>query len=103
MTVSQNVVDVLAAFTAVLYAAGVGWVNYHPALAEIRDLDWFLVVIGMILIGLHLATRHGAYFLLHFLASATLFGAPMIAAVILGRTAARRRNRLEAEARRLEE
>lgn len=104
ISLSLDAINILAAVIACGYAGLVGWWNYSPNTRDIaRDLDWLLVACGVGLIALHMLAKHGAALFLSLLATILLFGLPMMIAVIMARRAAARRERIEAEARRLEE
>lgn len=104
VTISRDTVHVLAALLAAGYALFVAWLNYHPQTRqEARQFDFVLVMGGCGLIGLHLLAKHGERLFLSYLGSCLLFGLPMILAVTVARWRAGRRERREAEARRIEE
>ena len=104
ITLSRDTVHILAAITAVGFALFAAWLNWWPPVRQAAHKhDWAMVAGGCGLIGLHLLLKHGEALFLSYLGSLVLFGLPMTASVLLVRWSVLRRERIEAEARRIQD
>ena len=77
-------VIVISFFVAVAYAVLVAWLNNHPRYGEFwRQHEWIEVVIGSLMIAVTVWTLIGLLAFLILLGVYVVFGAPMIAAVLV--------------------
>ena len=104
ITLSRDTTHILAAIMAVGYALFAAWLTWWPPTRKAaHEHSWVLVAGGCGLIGLHLLAKHGDGLFLSYLGSLALFGFPTTSSVLLVRWSVLRRERVEAEARRIQE
>ncbi len=85
ITASWPFIIALAFFVAVAYAVLVAWLNNHPRYGEFwRQHEWVEVVVGSLMIACTVWALIGLGVALILLGVYVVFGAPMIAACLIG-------------------